>query len=114
LERLFEVLSENGQELAGSPFREFKICAVRKSPDGEEEESLPQCIFDIKFEKNLVKSNYNGKNNEKYEGKFGLYNAVINQKNILDINTMSLDRLVLYIDKCLYNIYLFINYLLNE
>jgi hypothetical protein len=86
LERLFEVLSENGQELAGSPFREFKIYAVHKSPV---EESLPQCIFDIKFEKNLVKSNYNGKNNEKYEGKIGLYNAVINQKNILDINIMS-------------------------
>ncbi|RGB40763.1 hypothetical protein C1646_811181 [Rhizophagus diaphanus] len=99
LKRLFEVLSGDGQqEWDGSPFREFKICVMRKSFDDEKgsddkkKEELPQCIFDIKFEKNLVKSTDNGKNSEKYEGKIRLWNAVIHQKNILDINMMSIDN----------------------
>ncbi|GBB93067.1 hypothetical protein RclHR1_02100016 [Rhizophagus clarus] len=91
LKRLFETLSKSGQEFNDFPSREFKICAMRKSSD-DKEETLPQCVFDVKFEKHLVKSTSNGKNNEKYEGKIGLCNAVIRQRNILDINMMSLDN----------------------
>lgn len=68
---------------------------MRKSSDDKKEE-LPQCIFDIKFEKDLIKNTNNGKNNEKYEGKIGLWNAIIQQKNILDINMMSINKLVYY------------------
>ncbi|PKC08269.1 hypothetical protein RhiirA5_399401 [Rhizophagus irregularis] len=98
LKRLFEVLSGDGQqEWNGSPFREFKICVARKNFDDKKDsddkkEELPQCIFDIKFEKDLIKSTDNGKNSEKYEGKIRLWNAVIHQKNILDINMMSIDN----------------------
>lgn len=74
---LFEVLSECDRQWDGSPFREFKICAVRKR--GAES---CHCVFEVQF---------------KDDGKIGLWNATTNEKNILDINMSCLDKLVLFI-----------------
>jgi hypothetical protein len=75
---LFEVLSECDRQWDGSPFREFKICAVRKTGRGTETLS---CVFDVQF---------------KDDGKIGLWNTTMDEKNILDINMSCLDKLVLF------------------
>lgn len=86
------------QELDGSPFREFKIYAIRKVPDSDNE--LWPCSFDVKVdryknEKEKIdrSSNYNRRTDRTHDkkDKIGLWDAVLNEKNILDINMVCLD-----------------------
>ena len=96
--RLFEELSKDNQSWGNPPFKKFKICTMRKGSDDKEGDSLPQCAFDIQFEKDLVENDRGG-SDKKYEGRIGLWNATIRPRNVLDINMMSLDKLVLFIFK---------------
>ncbi len=67
-------------EWEGSPFREFKIHAIRSAKKGRKVESWP-CAFEVQFKK---------------DGKVGLWKATIDEKNVLDINMSCLDKLVLF------------------
>ncbi|RIA83606.1 hypothetical protein C1645_785960 [Glomus cerebriforme] len=84
LDGLFEVFSEQNQKCKGSPFREFKIRAIRKATSDKE---WP-IAFDIQLNKNGENNAYDGQN----ECKIGLWNAVINERNILDLNMSCLDN----------------------
>ncbi|CAB4481165.1 unnamed protein product [Rhizophagus irregularis] len=86
------------QELDGSPFREFKIYAIRKIPDSENE-SWP-CSFDVKVERyenekgKIDRSSNSSKRTDRTHDKndkIGLWDAVLNEKDILDISMACLD-----------------------
>lgn len=83
---LIEVLSGNDLGCFGSPNREFKIHATRKTNDKE----WP-CAFDLELR------NGNESKHKKYDGKIGLWSAIIHDRNVLDINMSCLAKLVLYI-----------------
>ncbi|PKK68818.1 hypothetical protein RhiirC2_524255 [Rhizophagus irregularis] len=72
---LIEVLSGNDLGCFGSPNREFKIHATRKTNDKE----WP-CAFDLELR------NGNESKHKKYDGKIGLWSAIIHDRNVLDIN----------------------------
>ncbi|CAG8744778.1 7380_t:CDS:2, partial [Funneliformis mosseae] len=75
IDPLFEILSEYDQQWDGSPFREFKICTIRKIQKGRNQETWP-CTFEVQF---------------KNDGQIGSWNVTTNEKNILDINMSCLD-----------------------
>ncbi|KAG9287826.1 hypothetical protein G9A89_017421 [Geosiphon pyriformis] len=75
LNPLFESLSEREQQWEGSPFREFKIRATRL-PTARGTEKW-QCTFDVQFKK---------------DDKIGLWNAVTNEKHVIDINMACLEN----------------------
>ncbi|CAG8739037.1 20331_t:CDS:10 [Cetraspora pellucida] len=74
LKGLFEVVSQGDQQWEGSPFREYKIRAFRR-PKSRGESKL-DCVFDVKF---------------KNDNKIGLWNATMNERNVLNINMACLD-----------------------
>ncbi|GBB88248.1 hypothetical protein RclHR1_01480013 [Rhizophagus clarus] len=87
------------RELEGSPFREFKINAIRKIPDSDDNESWP-CSIDVNLERyqsekgKIDRTSESSKRTDRTydkDDKIGLWNAVLSAKNILDINTICLD-----------------------
>jgi len=75
----------------GSPFKEFKIQAMRKIPDSDE---FWPCMFDVKYderkdEKKGEKKNDNNKPTER--GRIGLWSAVLSEKDILNVSMSCLD-----------------------
>ncbi|CAI2172231.1 5799_t:CDS:10 [Funneliformis geosporum] len=67
-------------EWEGSPFREFKIRALRSSNQSDQKKDNPgpwPCTFEVQFKK---------------DGKIGLWNATVDEKNVLDINMSCLDN----------------------
>ncbi|CAG8495162.1 4852_t:CDS:10 [Diversispora eburnea] len=76
---------KENQRWDGIPFSEFKICAIQPNNDEHEHEY----IFDVQF-------NQAGRDNKKPdelkgESKIGLWNAVTNEKKVIEINMACLD-----------------------
>ncbi|RIB14414.1 hypothetical protein C2G38_2195214 [Gigaspora rosea] len=71
---LFEIVSQGEQHWEGSPFREYKIRAIRRPKIRGEPNT--DCVFDVKF---------------KNDNKIGLWNVTTAERNVLDINMACLD-----------------------
>ncbi|RIA96991.1 hypothetical protein C1645_814644, partial [Glomus cerebriforme] len=78
------------------PFREFKIYANRIIPNGNGTNESYPCTFDIEFEKFRCDEKKDEikyiKSEREYDGRIGLWSAVLGEKNILNISMACLDN----------------------